>query len=317
MNVVIVGAGAIGSVVGGFLSKAGHTVTMVGRGDHLTAMATSGLKITGIWGDHAVGGFAAYRHTGEVPPADWNLVVVSTKSFDTAGALDDAERLVGSRTCVLSLQNGLGNVEQVEDRFGVGRSLGGMAIFGARIVEPGTVEVTVIASETRIGSRSGEIDTARITRIAEAFADAGLPTVATDAIESHLWEKVLYSCALNPLSAVLGVTYGALAANTHTRHIMHSVIVEAYEVAHAKGVRLFQKTADEYYRHFLDDKVPPTAAHKASMYEDLRLGRKTEIDAMNGMVVKFGLEHGLLCPVNNALAQIVTASECVRKAERL
>ncbi|MCD6288314.1 MAG: ketopantoate reductase family protein [Candidatus Hydrogenedentes bacterium] len=314
MRVAVVGAGAIGSVVGGLLAESGHTVAMVGRGLHLAAMAAAGLRIVGIWGDHKISGFSAYTHVRDIAETDWDLVVISTKSFDTATAIDDADPLVGPRTLVLSLQNGLGNVEQIEARFGTCRALGGMAIFGAKLVEPGTVEVTVIASETRIGSRSGDVAADRVERVVTAFYEAGIPTLATDAIDSHIWEKVVYNCALNPLSAVLGVPYGVLAETVFTRNIMRRVIDETYAVANAKRVRMFCATADEYYRHFLDDKVPPTAAHKASMYEDLRLGRRTEIDALNGMVVKLGSDLGIPCPVNRTLVRLVKASECARRA---
>jgi len=309
MRVVIVGAGAIGSVVGGFLSRAGHTVAMVGRGAHLDAMAAAGLRITGIWGDHDVHGFSTYRNARDVTGPDWDLVAIVTKSFDTAGALDDAAGCVGDGTLVLSLQNGLGNVEQVEERFGIERALGGMVIFGARVVEPGTVEVTVYANEVRVGSRTGTVDAQRVEQIADACTEAGIPTLATDAIESHIWGKVLYNCALNPMSAILGVSYGTLADYEHTRRIMRNVIDEIYHVAGAKGVALFQDTPTGYFRHFIDDLVPPTAAHRASMFEDLRLGRKTEINAMNGAVARIGAERGIACPVNATLAGLVHARE--------
>jgi len=305
MRVVIVGAGAIGSVVGGFLAKSGHTVALVGRGVHLHAMAEAGLRITGIWGDHDVGGFSTYGHARDVPGNGWDLVAVVTKSFDTAGALDDAAELVGDRTLVLSLQNGLGNIEQVESRFGVARSLGGMVIF------------TVYAHEARIGSRTGAVEPDRIEMIAEAFTDAGIPTLATDAIESHVWDKVLYNCALNPLSAVLGVTYGTLAAQQHTCEVMSTVIDEIYRVAETRGIALFEKTPHGYFRRFLEDLVPPTAAHRASMYEDLRIGRRTEIDALNGAIVQLGAEHGVGCPVNAALAALVRAREIARELDRV
>ena len=317
MRVVIVGAGAIGSVVGGFLAKSGHTVALVGRGAHLHAMAAAGLRITGIWGDHDVGGFSTYGHARDVPGNDWDLVAVVTKSFDTAGALDDAAGLVGNGTLVLSVQNGLGNIEQVESRFGVARSLGGMVIFGVRVVDPGTVEVTVFAHEARIGSRTGAVEPARIEMIAEAFTDAGIPMLATDAIESHVWDKVLFNCALNPLSAVLGVTYGTLAAQQHTCEIMSTVVDEIYRVAETRGVALFEKTPRGYFRHFLEDLVPPTAAHRASMYEDLRIGRRTEIDALNGAVVRLGAEYDVGCPVNAALAALVRARENTRELDRV
>ena len=317
MRVVIVGAGAIGSVIGGFLAKSGHTVAMVARGAHLHAMAENGLRITGIWGDHDVAGFSTYGHARDVPGDDWDLVAVVTKSFDTAGALDDAAGLVGDNTLVLSVQNGLGNIEQVESRFGVARSLGGMVIFGVRVVEPGTVEVTVFAHEGRIGSMTGAIDPDRIEMIAETFTAAGIPMLATDDIESHVWGKVLYNCALNPLSAVLGVTYGTLAERQHTCEIMSAVVDEIYRVAETRGVALFEKTASDYFRHFLEDLVPPTAAHRASMYEDLRIGRRTEIDALNGAVVGLGAEHGVGCPVNAALTALVHARERAQELDRV
>jgi len=284
-------------------------VAMVARGAHMDALTAGRLRITGIWGDHDVHGFSTYGSARDVPAADWDLVAIVTKSFDTAGAVEDAAGIVGENTLVLSLQNGLGNIERIEARFGTGRALGGMVIFGARVVEPGTVEVTVYANEVRIGSRNATVSRQRIDEIADAFADAGVPTLATDDIESHIWGKMLYNCALNPLSAVLGVTYGALAEHEHTNRIMYRVIDEIYRVAGKRGVPLFEKNADGYFSRFIDELVPPTAAHRASMYEDLRLGRRTEIEAMNGAIVRIGEELGVGCPVNAALTGLVQARE--------
>ena len=313
MRILIMGAGAIGSVVGGFMARAGHAVTLVGRAAHMDAIAANGLRITGIWGDCTVEGMET-RTTVDGLGADWDCIVVTVKSYDTAAAAKAIAPLTGPDTLVCAYQNGLGNAEALAAEIGWERVVGVRAIYGVWIPEPGHAEVTVIAQPTALGvygemgSGNGAQGT-RVRELARAMDDAGLPTVYTDLIATVLWQKVAYNCALNPLSALLDVPYGALLDTEDTRLMLRDIVHELYAVGQGMGTELDPATPEEYHELLVGTLIPPTAAHYASMREDLRRGRRTEIDALNGAICRYAGELGLPCPVNATLTRLVRARE--------
>jgi len=311
MKILIMGAGSIGSVFGGFLAEGGHDVTLVGRPAHMTAIEREGLRIGGIWGDHHVTGLRTVTSCDQLARETFELVMLSVKSYDTKQAIEEAVPLVAPKALVLSLQNGLGNVEIVADAVGVERTLGGMVIFGAHVDEPGRVTVTVYANEVKVGSPTGVVDPARVDKIAALIDSSGIPTLGTDEIEKHIWAKVLYNCALNPLSAVLNATYGELAEEPGTRRIMDMVVEETFSVADARGVELMWDKPAGFLELFYEHLVPPTAGHYASMLDDLKRGKRTEIDALNGAIVGYGKELNVECPVNEVLSGLVRVLEQV------
>jgi len=309
MRMLVMGAGAMGSAVGGFMAEAGHAVTLVGRAPHMEAIAARGLRITGIWGEHQVTTLDTRTGVDGLQQGDFDLVLVTVKSYNTENAVALIQPLVGPDTLVCAYQNGLGNAEIIARAVGWERTVGARAIFGVRIQEPAWADVTVIAQPTALGVYRPEAPAERVQAIAQAMNDAQLPTVYTDAIEAVLWSKVAYNCALNPLSALLDVPYGVLAETEHTRSIITEVIEELYRAGHAMGVRLDPATPQDYLDLFFTRLVPPTAAHYASMREDFLHKRRTEIDALNGAIVRYGQEHGVPCPTNALLTRLVRARE--------
>jgi 2-dehydropantoate 2-reductase len=308
-TILIMGAGSIGSVVGGFLARAGHDVTLVGRQPHMEAIQSGGLHIDGIWGEHHVTGLRTATTCEHLHGQPFDLIILSVKSYDTEQAIGEAAPLLATDGLVISFQNGLGNVETIAARVGPERTLGGMVIFGARIDKPGHVTVTVYANEVHIGSPTGVIDRDRVEEVAALINASGVPTLATDEIEKHIWGKMLYNCALNPLSAILNVSYGELAAAADTRDIMNNVVGEIFAVAKARGTNLFWNQPEEFLKVFYDVLIPPTSAHYASMLEDLKRGGKTEIEALNGAIVSYGSEANVECPVNEALSNLIRVME--------
>lgn len=313
------GAGSMGSAVGGFMAKAGHTVTLVGREAHMNAVREDGLRITGIWGEHLVTSLQTRTTLDGLQRGDFDLIVMSVKSYDTTRATASIERLVDENTLVCAYQNGVGNAEVIAEAVGWHRVVGVRAIYGVWLKQPGLIEITVIANPTalgvyrsKLGADGGPAEHAlahRVREIAAAMDAAGLPTVYTEEIAATLWGKVAYNCALNPLSALLDVPYGALLETVHTRAIMAEVVHELYAVADAMGVQMKPATADQYVRLLFEDLIPPTAAHYASMREDFRRKRRTEIDALNGAVGRFGAQYGVGCPTNATLTRLVHSRE--------
>jgi len=309
-QILVAGAGALGSVVGGLLARAGHAVTLLGRRPHLDAVARDGLLIDGLFGTHRVAGLACVSD-GRALVGRWDVILLTVKAFDTAAAAAEVAAHLAPDGVLVSLQNGLGNLEAAAEAVGAARVLGGRVIFGAELVRPGHARVTVFADPVLIGppdARDVRL-AAAAARWAAALYNAGVPTAATDRIVATLWEKVLYSAALNPLGALRGLTYGQLAADADGRAVMDRVIAEAFAVARAEGVALAWPDDAAYRDVFYGRLVPSTAAHRSSMLQDLERGRRTEIDAINGAVAARGAARGVPAPANQALTHLVRARE--------
>ncbi|MCP4640723.1 MAG: 2-dehydropantoate 2-reductase [bacterium] len=309
MRLLIMGAGAMGSAVGGFMARAGHDVTLIGREPHMAAIRERGLHITGIWGNHRVETLRTSTSPEGLTPGAFDIVVVAVKSYHTKGAIEMVAPLVTDDTLVCAYQNGLGNAEAIAEVVGWRRTVGVRAIYGVRVTEPGAIDVTVIANPTALGVYDPATPEERVRLLAEAMGEAGLPTVYTDEIATVLWGKVAYNSALNPLSALLDVPYGALLETEHTRETMKEVVFELYAVAHAMEVDLQPTAPEAYVRVLFEELIPPTAAHYASMREDFAHRRRTEIDALNGAICRYGLERDLPCPTNTLLTRLVRARE--------
>ncbi|HOJ68180.1 MAG TPA: ketopantoate reductase family protein, partial [Candidatus Hydrogenedentes bacterium] len=312
MRAVIIGAGALGSSIGGFMARAGHEVVLVGRDPHMRAIREQGLRITGIWGGHHVREHLTALTEEEVDRLTgmpWDAVFITVKSFDTPAALNLAAKIIAPETVIINAQNGLGNVERSAGYFGRERVLGARVIFGSRVNEPGLVEITVIAAPTAVGAPWPESPSALARQWAETMDAAGLPTVYTDCLQQLLWAKTAYNAALNPLSALLDVPYGRLPEIPDARVIMDAVIDEVYLAARVRGITLDPPDPEAYRDLFYERLVPPTAAHYASMHADLRRGRPTEIEAINGAVTRFAEATGHVAPVNRLLTRVIHARE--------
>ncbi|MDD3580450.1 MAG: 2-dehydropantoate 2-reductase [Desulfobacca sp.] len=304
MRYLIMGAGALGTVFGGLLQNAGHSVTFYGRGTHFDHLTNQGLTINGIWGEFHLDPVAAL-HPALPSSEPFDIILLCVKSFDTLSAAQAVKGLLAPHGLIVSVQNGLGNLEILAQEFGPARTIGARVIFGAAITQPGVSKVTVYADKVLLGAISPEAPTATLAQVAVDLNQSGIPTAVVDNILTHLWDKVLYNCALNPLGAILGVAYGALAENPATRELMLALIQEIYQVAAAHQIPLGQPTAEKYFQHFLTNLVPPTAAHLPSMLQDLRQGRRTEIDALNGAICRYAAPVGLTTPYNQTICQLM------------
>ncbi|HYC56475.1 MAG TPA: 2-dehydropantoate 2-reductase [Candidatus Binatia bacterium] len=298
-RILVAGCGAVGSVFAGLLAGFGCDVHVLGRGAHLDAIADAGVRIDGIWGDH-FGRPAAAVTDAERLDGGFDAILIACKSFHTGPLARQvgAQRLADGGA-VISLQNGLGNWERLTEIFGAEAVLAARVIFGAEVVAPGTVRVTVEAEPVLVGHPCGE--TASALRWAEVFRLAGIRALATDSILAALWGKVFYNAALNPMGALLGLRYGELAADPLRRSVMDRVISEAFAVATAEGVSMPWSEAAQYLSHFYGKLVPATAGHRSSMLQDLERGRPTEIDAICGEICRRADIAGIDAAANRVL----------------
>ncbi len=312
-QILIAGCGAIGSVFACLLRESGHDVSILARPRLVEAVRRSGLVVEGIWGEHRAGGIEATSDASDLGGA-YDGVLLTCKSFDTTALLGAIGDRAGSRGVAVSLQNGLGNFERVAEVYGAERTLAGRVIFGAEISQPGRTRVTVEAEPVLLGSVVATGSQA--AEWAMVFDRAGIACRATDDILAALWGKVLYNAALNPLGALLGLSYGELADSEERREVMNAVIDEAFAVACAEGVALSWPDAGAYRQAFYQRLVPATAGHRSSMLQDLERGHETEIEAICGEVCRRGRLYGIDTPLNRLLTLLVRQRSQMAGRER-
>lgn len=309
MKILVFGAGAIGSALGGFLSK-NHKVTLLGRKDHLEAIRKQGLKVTGIWGRHTF-------HFNELVTCIHNLdrsqpfdfILCTVKSYSTAKSARLIKAVMSPQSIVISLQNGLGNIEALCRVLPKKQVLAGRVIFGVELKKPGRIHVSVIAAPTAMGEIFQKKITSRVKQITRIFNRAGLSSAAVNDVRSLLWAKVIYNAALNPLASLLETHYGDLGEKTATRAAMNAVMEEIYAVAKKAGIRLEPRSVAGYQKLFYSKLLPRTYDHHPSMLQDLQRGKRTEIDALNGMIVKLGKKYKVATPMNRLLTQLIRSEE--------
>ena len=259
------------------------------------------MSIEGIWGEFQVGPVLPQATAA----GSYDVILLCVKSFHTREACLRVKSLLAPQGLVVSLQNGLGNLEIIAQEFGSDRTIGGRVIFGAQISRPGVVRVTVYAEPVLVGAMVKEAAPPALTQVAADLNRAGIPTLQVDNILSHLWGKVLYNCALNPLGAILGAPYGALGDNPQTLDLMSRIIEEIYQVAGVQEIALAHADAAAYFNFFMDNLVPATVGHWPSMWQDLQAGHRTEIEALNGAICRYGAAAGVATPYNDAVSRLV------------
>ena len=307
MRFLIYGAGALGQAIGCMLAADGHQVDLVLRPRFIEVLQTSGLEVTGIFGEFRV--FAEklglLREIRGRDGRDYDAILLTTKTYDTDTAIGDIAALSECYCPVVSLQNGCGNLEKLAERLGRERSLAGRVITGFEIERPGAVRITVSADAVHLGGCVRGTIPAAARRLAEAFTHAGMPSVAVPDVYQSLFAKLLYNCALNPLGAILGVPYGALAESEETCAIMDEVIEETCAVIAAMGGTTDWSDAAAYRKIFYGRLVPATANHRPSMLQDIENHKPTEVEAMVGYVVAQGRKYGVVTPCCDFLTALV------------
>jgi 2-dehydropantoate 2-reductase len=298
MDVLVFGAGSLGSLIGARLSGA-HRVTLVGRAPEVRAVRESGLVVDGV--ESFTAHPDAVTDVGDVADRP-DLAVVAVKSFDTPAAADALADLDPPVGAVVSLQNGMGNEATLVDRLSA-PVVAGTTTVGARLTEPGRVAWTG-RGETTVGPWTGDADDAA-DRVARAFDDAGLACerVSGAAVERVLWEKLAVNAAINPTTALARVPNGAVV-DPPLADVARTAAAETARVARAHGVDV----ADDDAVGRALDVARRTAANRSSMLQDVAAGRRTEVGAISGHVVDRAPE-GVSVPVNTVLASLVRAWE--------
>lgn len=309
MRVLIYGAGSVGLGIASCLLKSQACVDIIARENTVFALCESGLNRTGIFGVYYAepAKFGSCASLSEIPKQIYDYILVCTKSFDSLTAAKDLAQhksLFGEKTKIVLFQNGWGNAEIFSSFFNAEQIYNARVITGFRRPKYNEVEITVHADSIHIGSLFGA-DLACLEDLAELISKGDIPCELTDSIEKDLWAKMLYNCALNPLGAILDVPYGVLAANEFTQIIMNGIVEEIFEVMTAAGYQTHWQSAEDFLQLFYKELVPDTAEHKSSTLQDILAKKKTEIDALNGSVIKLAKQYHLDVPYNSAVYNMV------------
>lgn len=315
MRILVFGLGALGTVYSCLLKEAGHTVTGFDRAPVIDKVRTDGVRVEGIWGEHHTRLDRLTTDIAEIVKEEFDLVILTVKSFETEAAVKQIKNVIDDGAYLLLAQNGYGNYEAAarylpEDRIVLGR-----VIFGAETIEWGHSRVTVIADDVLLGSPAHAVDESVLARLGSDFSHAGIPTRACTEVMQYVWAKIIYNSALNPLGAILEVAYGQLAADENCRRIMDAVVEEIFAVLAAIGQPVPWPNAQAYLDAFYGEMIPPTAMHHASMLQDIKRGRRTEIDALNGAVAALGETCGVDTPVNRTIISILKAKEALSQRQ--
>jgi 2-dehydropantoate 2-reductase len=293
VRVVVVGAGGVGGYFGGRLVHAGVDVAFVARGAHLDALRSGGLRVRSVRGDFAVP-VRATDDPASLGEADHVLLTV--KSYDTERVAPTLAPLLGERTAVVSLQNGVDNEEKLAASLGEGRIVGGAAYIFATISEPGVIDHTGGPARLVVGEWTGGTSE-RVTALVEAFRDAGVDIEESPDIRAVLWSKFAFICAQAGVTAASQLPIGEIRSEPAGRELFRGIAAEACAVAAAEGVTLPADLADRHLE--FADRLDP--GDRSSLYHDLSHGRRMELDALLGEIVRRGERHGVDVPSSRAV----------------
>jgi 2-dehydropantoate 2-reductase len=323
VDVLVVGAGAIGGVLAGYLAGAGHGVVAVDEWpEHVAAIGEHGLVVDGARGPNRFRFVAAPWHEVESVSPRPELVVVAVKSYDTVRAAELVAPLLSAETSVVSTQNGI-NEDTLSELLGRERVVGAVTEIGGYVARPGEIVETRRDGGFVIGELDGS-DGPRIRRI-QAVLSACAPTIVSSSIRSLLWSKLTWNCMMNPLTALTGLGQGEVWTTPTLAGLAVAVGQEARDVAQADGAGIEPLTflgvdlpgllSDDPGEATVERRrvvrlYEPQATKSTSMREDVRHGRRTEIGFLNGHVVRRGDDLGVPVELNRALARLVAAVEC-------
>lgn len=294
MQIVVLGAGGVGGYYGGLLARAGHDVTFVARGAHLAALRARGLRVQSVHGDFEVNPVQATDDPAALDLTD--LLLVTVKSYDLEGAVTAARGVVGDCTAVLPLLNGLDAAERVAVVVGKAPVLAGLTHISSSVAAPGTIQQVSSLRRITFGERDGR-ETERAHRVRDALAEACIEVHLTAAVDVALWTKFLFIASIGGVCCLARQPMGPVLATAETRALYVDALREVEVVARARGVALAHDVVEQALA--LTEGFPPDT--RPSMFVDLEAGRRLELEAMSGTVVRRGREAGVETPVHRAI----------------
>ena len=299
MKVAVLGAGAVGCYFGGMLARAGHAVTFIGRPLHVEAMRRSGLRFEAKTFDERV---PVEASTDPAAVRGASLVLFCVKSTDTETAAAQIAPHLDAGALVINLQNGVDNTERIQAQVSC-RVIPAAVYAATEMAGPGHLKHHG-RGDLVIGALDDKTPSGSLAEIKDLFEKAGVPVAISDNVAGELWAKLVANCAYNALSAITQLPYGRMIQGPGVREVMREVVDEALAVAKASGVRMAADVLARTYR--IADAMP---TQHSSTAQDLARGKPTEIDHLNGYVLRRGEALGIATPANRTLHALVKLLE--------
>ncbi len=294
MNIVIFGAGAIGSLFGGILAK-NNNVVLIGRKNHVEQIRKKGLRIKGKTNLNVK--VLAFEKVEDILFSP-DLIIISVKSYDTENAVNEIKKIIGKNTFVMSLQNGLDNIEKIEKIVDKKKLFVCITTHGSVFSKPGVIIHTGIG-KTKIGAIVKNLFDEN--RFVEMFNKSGINTVISDDIMYDIWAKGVVNSSINPLTCFFKCKNGYILKNPILEKLMEQVCYESVSVANACGFSLVYEDSLNLTKEVISD----TSENFSSMLQSIQNGCKTEIDSINGFIVKAGKNFGLDVTLNEVIVYVI------------
>ncbi len=308
MKIFILGAGALGSLLGARLSKTNEVLLYSTNKKHIRNIQKNGLKIEELDGKIDIFKLDAVFHKDQID-FDPDLVLITLKTYSLEKGLKDIYNKFSPDTLYLTLQNGIGNIEKICSFISKSYVIAGTTGQGATLIQPGFIKHGGNGI-TYIGEISGEI-TERINKIVENFNACDLETYVTDNIKNHIWKKLLINIGINAITAIAKVKNGYIASSKWAREISQDAVLEALKVARAMGIDI-----DNDIFELVVDIAKKTQKNISSMHQDIINKKQTEIDSINGAIVEYGKKFDINTPVNKVLTNLIKLIEEKQKEEK-
>jgi len=302
MRIIVFGTGGVGGYFGGRLARAGEDVTFIARGEHLRAIRANGLKVDSTEGDFVIYPASATDDVSEVGETD--LVMLGVKAWQVPEAARAIKQIVGLKTTVLPLQNGVEAVPQLIDELGAQNVIGGLCRIVSFVVEPGHIRHAGFTPSIIIGELDNQ-RTDRIVNIEQIFKRAGLElTIAAD-IQVALWTKFLFIASFSGVGAMANAPAGVIRSDPKWRTQMLKAMDEIYALAHARGINLPPNSIDTVMASV--NALPEDGT--SSMQRDIAAGKPSELEAQNGAVVRMAHETGIDVPIHTLIYETLKPLE--------
>lgn len=313
MNVLVIGAGSVGIGLASSMLSQNANVSIYARGETAKAIKKNGIKRVGLFEHYSFTPeeLNVYETYEEIPKDTFDYVFITSK---TTANDDISKRLSKSRDIlkdgfkIIIFQNGFANDEAYLRYFNKNEVFCARVITGFRRPERHISEVTVYTEPILIGSLQNQ-DAKDLQIIADMITASGINCEITDEVDKYLWAKMLYNCALNPLGAILNVSYGKLTENEFSVEIMNRIIDEIFDVIDASEYETLWKTSDEYRDLFYSKLVPDTYNHYSSTHQDIQRKIRTEIDSLNGRVIELGEANNIDVSANRIIYNLIKSIE--------
>ncbi|WP_405307014.1 ketopantoate reductase family protein [Methanobrevibacter sp.] len=311
MKILVIGAGGVGIGLATSVASQGADVSIYARGETAKAIKENGIKRTGLFTHYEVKDIPVYEKYEDIPKNSFDYIFIASKTTaneDIAKNLNDHRDILKDSTKIIIFQNGFGNDEPYLEYFTKKQVFCARVITGFTRPKRHVSEVTVYTEPILLGSLQKE-DPKDLQEIADLITESGINCEITDEVDKYLWAKMLYNCTLNPLGAILDVTYGQLTENPYTLEIMNSIIDEIFEVINASPYETLWQSPEEYKDLFYSKLVPDTYNHYSSTHQDIKRKIPTEIDTLNGKVIQLGEANNINVNTNKLIYNLIKAIE--------